>query len=147
MGQKLERGCGANGFKGTTGHKESIPPGPCGKSRQEGGACSEGHDAQKCSAQIICPFLALVVLWGTVDRLLVVGDGIVVVATRGSGSGGADRRLAAAECILKLPYLKQPLYFKSVYLMARSIRSKQSQTVKSLVSNVKKSRGEDHSCF
>ena len=61
-GQKLERGCGTNGFKGTTGHKESIPPGPGVSARKEGGACSEGHDAQKCSAQIICPFLALVVL-------------------------------------------------------------------------------------
>ena len=67
-----------------------------------------------------------------------MGDGIAVVATRGSGSGGADRRLAAAECILKLPYLKQPLYFKSVYLMARSIRSSNLKLSKSLVSNVKK---------
>ena len=62
VGQKLERGCGTSGFKGTIGHKESIPPGPGVNSRGEGGACSEGHDAQKCSAQIICPFLALVVL-------------------------------------------------------------------------------------
>ena len=61
-GQKLERGCGANGFKGTTGHKESIPPGPGVSARKEGGACSEEHGGSKCSAQIICPFLGLVVM-------------------------------------------------------------------------------------
>ena len=76
-----------------------------------------------------------------------MGDGVVVVATRGSGSGGADRRLAAAECILKLPYLKQPLYFKSVYLMARSIRSSNLKLSKSLVFERQKSRGEDHELF